>query len=132
MIKKYLKSDIPVLSEVFNESFDKTDLGFYFDNDNYIILGEIGKSFAIFQLIAGEAELYYIAIKKEFRRKHLADELLNYFIKNFDVDSIFLEVRASNAPAISFYRKNGFKEIGIRKKYYQNGEDAIIMEKKIC
>lgn len=132
MIKKYLKSDIPVLSEVFNESFDKTDLGFYFDNDNYIILGEIGKSFAIFQLISGEAELYYIAIKKEFRRKHLADELLNYFIKNFDVDIIFLEVRASNAPAISFYRKNGFKEIGIRKKYYQNGEDAIIMEKRIC
>lgn len=132
MIKKYLKSDISLLSEVFNESFDKTDLGFYFDNDNYIILGEIGKSFAIFQLISGEAELYYIAIKKEFRRKHLADELLNYFIKNFDVDIIFLEVRASNAPAISFYRKNGFKEIGIRKKYYQNGEDAIIMEKKIC
>ncbi|MCI6609616.1 MAG: ribosomal protein S18-alanine N-acetyltransferase [Ezakiella sp.] len=132
MIKEYLKSDISELKKVFNESFDKVDLEFYFDNDNFIILGEIGKSFAIFQLISGEAEIYYIAIKKEFRRKHLADELLNFFITNFDVNIIFLDVKVSNDPAISFYKKNGFKEIGIRKKYYENGEDAIIMEKKIC
>ena len=42
---------------------------------------------------------------------------------------ISLEVRVSNLKAISFYEKRGFVKTLIRKNYYSNGEDAILMIK---
>jgi ribosomal-protein-alanine N-acetyltransferase len=48
--------------------------------------------------------------------------------------SIFLEVRPSNIAAISLYKKMGFKQVGVRKGYYPNGdqerEDALILRRK--
>ena len=41
---------------------------------------------------------------------------------------VSLEVRESNLPAITLYRKMGFVEMGKRKRYYENGEDALMME----
>jgi len=41
--------------------------------------------------------------------------------------SVVLEVRASNDPAIRFYRRFGFLEVGKRKRYYKDGEDARLM-----
>ena len=41
--------------------------------------------------------------------------------------SLVLEVRASNAPAIRFYQGFGFVEVGRRKRYYKDGEDARLM-----
>ena len=41
---------------------------------------------------------------------------------------VSLEVRASNLAAISLYKKMGFAETGRRKRYYENGEDALMME----
>lgn len=41
---------------------------------------------------------------------------------------VSLEVRCSNVSAISLYRALGFVETGIRKRYYENGEDAVLME----
>jgi len=40
-------------------------------------------------------------------------------------------VRKSNIIAQKFYTKNKFKEISIRKNYYKNGEDAIVMLKEL-
>ena len=39
----------------------------------------------------------------------------------------YLEVRVDNAPAINFYKNNGFKELGLRKGYYRDGTDALVM-----
>jgi ribosomal-protein-alanine N-acetyltransferase len=41
---------------------------------------------------------------------------------------VSLEVRASNFSAIGLYKKMGFAEVGRRKRYYENGEDALMME----
>jgi len=41
---------------------------------------------------------------------------------------VSLEVRESNLPAIALYRKMGFAEVGKRKRYYENGENALMME----
>jgi ribosomal-protein-alanine N-acetyltransferase len=41
--------------------------------------------------------------------------------------TLFLEVRRSNTPAIRLYRSLGFYALGVRKKYYPDGEDAIEM-----
>jgi ribosomal-protein-alanine N-acetyltransferase len=41
---------------------------------------------------------------------------------------VSLEVRASNFSAISLYKKMGFADVGRRTRYYENGEDALMME----
>ena len=43
------------------------------------------------------------------------------------ITDVTLEVRVSNEPAIALYRSFGFEEAGIRKRYYGDGEDALIM-----
>ena len=42
-------------------------------------------------------------------------------------DVALLEVRASNQPAMRLYASLGFEHVGLRKKYYQDGEDAVLM-----
>ena len=45
-----------------------------------------------------------------------------------DTKPIMLEVNVKNLPAISLYKKMGFKQISLRKNYY-NTDDAIIMRR---
>jgi ribosomal-protein-alanine N-acetyltransferase len=44
---------------------------------------------------------------------------------------LFLEVRASNLPARTLYERFGFSPLSVRKKYYADGEDAMILHKRI-
>ena len=44
---------------------------------------------------------------------------------------MFLEVRSSNTPAINLYKKAGFTNLSVRKKYYDDGEDAVVMAKEL-
>jgi ribosomal-protein-alanine N-acetyltransferase len=46
-------------------------------------------------------------------------------------DGLILEVRPSNASALAFYAALKYDRMGIRPKYYQDGEDAVIMTKRI-
>ncbi len=79
------------------------------------------------------ADLCNIAVKNEYRCCHIAKKLLEKCImccKGKGVTRILLEARESNAPAINFYKKMGFMEIGKRRDYYKEPcEDAVIMEK---
>lgn len=45
--------------------------------------------------------------------------------------SVSLEVRRDNQPAAALYRSLDFAEVGVRRNYYGQGEDAIIMEKRL-
>ncbi len=50
-------------------------------------------------------------------------------ILEFQVSRVFLEVRESNAGAITFYRGLGFQEVGTRREYYQDPKEAAtVME----
>ena len=72
-----------------------------------------------------------IVVKKKFRCNGIGKKLLENLIdlsKETNLDSLILEVNWKNEPAINLYKKNGFKRIGIRKKYYNNIDDAIIMK----
>ncbi len=71
-----------------------------------------------------------IVVKKIYRKKHIGSALLQKLIdtaerQNFK--SITLEVNENNLPAINLYTKFLFKKLGIRKKYYKNKDNAIIM-----
>lgn len=81
------------------------------------------------------ADLCNIAVKAEYRRCHIASMLLEKCILqciSLKVQGVLLEAREDNLPALGFYKKMGFKEIGRRKAYYTNPcVDAIVMEKKL-
>lgn len=126
------KNDVHWVVKIASEIFHTGDLESFFKNENYKIIGIENVVFAIFQLVAGEAEIIYIAVREEFRRQGIGGKMLEYFIENFKPESIFLEVRDSNINAQRMYEKYNFKNIGIRKGYYEGGEDALLMEWKIC
>lgn len=98
-------------------------------NNQNLILGFTG-----IKVILDEAELMNIVVKKDFRNIGIGALLLDYMIyysKNIDLKTITLEVNEINIPAIKLYEKFDFEKLGIRKKYYNGENDAIIMSKKI-
>lgn len=76
------------------------------------------------------AEIMTIFVKDEYRKQHIGHLLLSYMIeelKKDEVESITLEVRPSNTAAITLYRSFGFLDVAVRKEYYQDKEDALLM-----
>ena len=87
--------------------------------------------FAGIWVMADEAHLTNIAVRKQYQRQGIG-ELLLISITNLAVelkaDFITLEVRVSNTTGQSLYQKYGFTQVGIRQGYYtDNREGALIM-----
>jgi len=78
-----------------------------------------------------EMVIVNFAVKPEFQGRGLGEYLLTETMRIMNkngVQRFYLDVRMSNFKAHSLYKKVGFEEIGIRKKYYNNpDEDAIVM-----
>ena len=77
-------------------------------------------------------EIVNINILKDYQGKGyskiLMDELIRFSNKEA-IENITLEVKKDNYKAISLYKKYNFKEVAVRKNYY-NGIDGILMERK--
>lgn len=106
--------------KISSDPFEKIFV--YFDHE---ILGFISAS-----IIYERCEINYIAVEKKYRRRGIAQKLLDYVTTNNNLDTISLEVKSDNIDAINFYLKNGFKKVSIRKKYYGN-MDGYLMVKKV-
>ncbi len=82
-----------------------------------------------------EWELENIAVLPEFRRQGVGLGLLSTLLAEVRAQAakrLLLEVRASNQPAICFYRANGFELLARRADYYRNpAEDALILVRSI-
>lgn len=82
---------------------------------------------------ADEAEIARIAVAKEFQRQGAARTMLEELFDlcaQQEVGKVLLDVRESNAAARSLYEHAGFKEDGVRQKFYENPvEDAILMSR---
>lgn len=87
--------------------------------------------FAGIWTVLDEGQITNIAVHPDFRNIKIGSALVEGLISNLDdwkLNSMTLEVRKSNTPAQNLYKKYGFKEEGLRKRYYSdNKEDAIIM-----
>lgn len=99
---------------------------------NVLLKGDEVAGFVIFTCLADAAELLNIAVNPASQGQGLGSHLLDFCLKSVKdkADSIFLEVRASNFPAISLYLNKGFVQIGERRDYYPRPggrEDALIM-----
>ena len=93
-------------------------------------------------MLAGDtADILNIGVDPDFKRQGYGSGLINHQIEELrkrDIGEILLEVRAGNKSAIRFYKRQGFKEISVRKNYYMKNsknqsqrEDGIIMSIRI-
>lgn len=76
-------------------------------------------------------ELLHIVVDKPYQTQGLAKRLMQHVFgeaKLKNMKTIQLEVGESNTKAISFYAKQGFRQVGLRKQYYANRENAILMD----
>jgi ribosomal protein S18 acetylase RimI-like enzyme len=71
-----------------------------------------------------------VAVLPEHRRRGIGNALLQACEAQMDVPDVRLSVRASNNDAIRLYRVAGYQHVGVWPDYYQDGEDALIMEKR--
>jgi [ribosomal protein S18]-alanine N-acetyltransferase len=73
--------------------------------------------------------LMNVAVDPSRRRRGIATALISRLLERVEPDAqLTLEVRRSNAGAITLYESFGFRSAGVRRRYYQdNGEDAIVM-----
>ena len=80
--------------------------------------------------LGNNIDLLYIIVTKDYRKKHIASQLMSYLITNYQKEnkSITLEVAVNNEPALALYKKYAFKEVNKRKGYY-NGVDALVMRR---
>lgn len=88
--------------------------------------------FLIYFLLEPDVDIIFIATYPN--NNGYGNKLLAYMFndsKKNNIKSIKLDLHENNINAKKFYLKNGFKEIAVRKKYYNNQFNAIIMEMKI-
>lgn len=130
--------DVELIAKNFNIEFDEfwsiDNLKNDFNNPNssYFIakLDDEIVGFVGTLKIVDELNIMNIATKINKRSLGIASKLLLHVIdysKSIGCKSITLEVNENNLPAIHLYEKFNFKRIGLRKKYYNNTDNAILM-----
>ena len=126
---------LSIEKKVFKHPWSKEQLNWELNSqpvtENHVMIARgnmIGYLFS--HVVDDDVQILNIAINIPFQHKGYGEQLLSYFLDQFNTDSsIHLEVRKSNFPAINLYLKFGFHETGTRKGYYADGEDAIIMQR---
>ena len=111
--------------EILKQEFLNTNTTYIVAKQNETIVG-----FAGILTIVDEANIMNIVTKKDKRNLGIGTLLLQNLIqisKEQNLNSVTLEVNEHNIPAIKLYEKFNFTKVGLRKKYYNNTDSAIIM-----
>ena len=96
------------------------------------------QAYGIISIEIDSAHILNLCVRPELRQRGVGRQMLHHLLQVAEaaaaVDAVFLEVRASNEPAIHLYDTTGFVQIGVRKDYYpsQTGpEDALILMREL-
>ncbi|KAB0668699.1 ribosomal-protein-alanine N-acetyltransferase [Oryzomonas sagensis] len=98
-----------------------------------VIEGAVGGYVCLMSLFE-EAEILDIVVAPHLRGRGIARALLEHAVaiaQGKQAGIMRLEVRASNRAAIALYERSGFSRTGVRTKYYEGVEDALLMEKSL-
>lgn len=88
------------------------------------------RAFILLRAVLDEAEIITLATAPAHRRQGLAHSLLLRAVAACaarGVETIHLEVAAGNEPARQLYGRIGFRQVGLRAGYYENGDDAVLL-----
>ena len=130
-IKKIVYLEETFLGETLGEEMLESELDsrvtkFYVATINDEVVGYIGR----YELL-NEAEVLNFVVDETYQRQGIGQTLFNKVEEDLpNLEKMTLEVRESNTKAKNFYTKNGFKQISIRKNYYKNNENALVLIKE--
>jgi len=91
-------------------------------------------AYAGLAVAADQADVQTIAVLDKHRRTGIGGAMLTELLAEAGrrgAREIFLEVRADNPQAQAVYRHFGFEEIGVRRRYYDDGTDALMMRRSL-
>ena len=113
---------LQIEQNLFKNTMIKKELNNFFSQSSFRI-GKIEEDkitgYISFYQVMDEVEIIKIGIIKSYQRNGYGSFLIKE-LKKLNIKKIFLEVSTENVKAINFYLKNGFKEIGLRKRYYKS------------
>jgi ribosomal-protein-alanine N-acetyltransferase len=93
-----------------------------------------GAGLVLARMAGDEAEILTFGVVPEARRRGHGGSLLREAIgaaRAKGAGAMFLEVAAGNAPALALYAREGFAEVGRRRRYYSDGADALVLKRKV-
>ncbi len=96
--------------------------------------GDPLQGYVVTMLVGDVADLQRIAVHPDHRRNGLARALLAEAVasaREGGADRMLLEVSAANSAALAFYASTGFAEISRRRRYYRDGTDAVVMQRRL-
>jgi len=138
MIKPVIIEDIPEIARMEIDSFP----GPWTENmlkeslsGNHIFLGAFGGGqlygYIIITKLLDEISIDNLCVKKECRNRGTGKLLISYVLDLAGTNKtrkLFLEVLSTNIPAIRLYESFNFRKYGLRKKYYPDNGDAVLMK----
>lgn len=120
----YLESSLGY--EMIEEEINRNVITFLVEEKDEKIIGYISGFF-----LDGIGEIYNFVVDEAYQRKGIGTALLNELIIINNAKEIMLEVDEQNIKGLNFYLKHDFKQITLRKNYYQNGNNAVVLKKVI-
>lgn len=113
---------------IFKSELENPNSIYFIAKQSNEIIGFVG-----ILLIIDTAEITNIVVKKSYRGNGISKILMNHIInycQEKNIVKINLEVNSKNESAINLYQSFGFKEVGLRKKYYGNS-DGVLYTKEV-
>ena len=90
--------------------------------------------YAVTMLAGDVVDLQRIAVRPDRQRQGLAGLLLTHVLaaaRSDGAERMLLEVSAANATAVAFYDAQGFTRIDVRRRYYRDGSDALVLARPL-
>lgn len=139
-IRRCEQADLPSVLELEQSAYERPwtreqflqELNANYSHIELLLLCDKVAGYICYWLAAGEMHVLNIATSTSFRRQGVARQLMTHALSEAlsqNVGNVLLEVRIGNAAAIALYRDLGFTEDGLRKNYYSDGEDALLMSR---
>ena len=136
-IEKFTAEHLPEVAEIHsrvNDGWSENSLAGDMDNDStHSFVAVVDGRVAAFcsYLVTFDAELLFVCTHPDMRGRGIAAKLLTGTMNllKAQIDTVVLEVRSKNAPALALYHKLGFEQLGLRKNFYSfPQDDAVVME----
>lgn len=124
--RTYYLLEIPAKNAVGDDSEAVTERYFTDGEDTWLAIGYCGT-----MVVADTADVQTIGVLPEYEGHGFGRAMLEQMherAREQGAERILLEVRADNSRAQHLYERNGYRQIHVRRRYYDDGTDAIIME----
>ncbi len=135
MIRRATKNDIDAINKLGEQLHSRFKKLFHIETEIDSLLAIVlvsedksGINGYLYALDFGDnIDLLSIFVDNNYRNRHIATSMLKYLTEDSNDKTITLEVSSNNIPALNLYHSFGFKNVGVRKNYYEDS-DAYIMK----